>query len=408
VAWYLGFAERHGGGAEGRGRSAGPSEFTGVIDDLRQALNWARDEGPPGTAARLAIALAAYWSGRGLLREGAAALEAALDDAVDDQQRARVHYWLAVIRGLGLGDYEPAARAATASLELSRATDDLLGAAHASLILAPFTFILHGREAAIPLVEEGLALYRLHGDDGLVGFATDYLGFMHEVGGDHGTARRLFHEALERQRVHGDDAEVAWELGRLASLDLDAGMLDDAARRLADAEAALRRCGGKRALGVVLGLVSALALRRGDHDTALAVARETLAAGREAGSVTVIVTGLRNLAFAAQGAGRLDDARRWLSEYARIASRLRYREGMANAIEELASIDAAEGDPARAATLYAVATRMRHELSISIPDRHRALVDELRATLGDEFSACWARGDSLDSTDAIALAGVVL
>jgi predicted ATPase/DNA-binding SARP family transcriptional activator len=188
-------------------------------DDLRAVL--ARlivEREDPELGARLALALSRFWFDRGYVREGAAWLEAALNNGgLDDVLRALVlHAWATLIRNQG--DYERAFElfgdARTALLGCGDART--LGKAHATYANAARMVGAYdvAREAAI-------AAYRTFettDDAYLCGYAVLTYGCIAFSSGDLSAARTSFQRALSLYRTANAQADVALALGNLGSV----------------------------------------------------------------------------------------------------------------------------------------------------------------------------------------------
>ncbi|MGH2601604.1 MAG: ATP-binding protein, partial [Dehalococcoidia bacterium] len=86
---------------------------------------------------------------------------------------------------------------------------------------------------------------------------------------------------------------------------------------------------------------------------------------------------------------------------------LQDRQGVASSLQGMASVAAADGEAARAATLCGAADALRTALGVQLPAASRAKFDEAlavaRAALGeDEFTAAWAAGQALSLEEAVA------
>jgi len=206
----------------------------GEIENLRGALAWAYKSSSTAALLRLATALGDFWRFHGDLREGRewlsrAVLTAQLDNpslmAKAQLRAARIY------RSLGERDqalllYESARKNAEAAEDLANVAD--------SLVMAGAVMIEDGRLAeAEPLIDEGLALARTVGDQGVLAGALVEKGVSAHFSGSLEEARQLYAEA----------AEIAQPLGnlRLAAVALVNSADTEFAER--DYEAAARFAG---------------------------------------------------------------------------------------------------------------------------------------------------------------------
>jgi predicted ATPase/class 3 adenylate cyclase len=198
-------------------------------DNLTTALDWLMSSGRVADALSAVSALERFWRAHAHVSEARRWLGLGLDLATDAPTRVRADaLWTAARQAAGQSDWD----------------------------------------AAEPMLEEALALYRAEKRDREQVFALSELGYIALRRDDVERAERLCDEALTLARSLGDD----------------------------------------RALSAVLSILSDIARTRGDHDRALACAEEALERRRALGDPTTIVDSTYDVGVAAFAAGDLDRA----------------------------------------------------------------------------------------------------
>ncbi len=310
------------------------------VANLRAALEWAFSAGEEEMGARLAGALAWFWTLDGMLDEAIQHLERALaSPGLTALVRAKV-LW-----GLGL---------VTASLgELERA-----------------------REAGA----DSTALARDAGDDAALGYGLNALAVAEWALGDLPAAADAHDEAIQRFEAAGD----GW--GRAVCMVLRARTAHDAGEpaAVAMARAALpvaRACGDQHVLGIALEQMARAELAAGRIHAAVAAADQALAAQESIGYTEGTIAALHLLGESQAAAGDLAEARALHVRALQLSSRIGHAAAICEAVEELARIALAEGALHQALRLLAVTRREREQrnLPLRAPDR-RALDDLERST----------------------------
>jgi predicted ATPase/DNA-binding SARP family transcriptional activator len=223
------------------------------VDNLRAALSWAHATGEVELELRLVGALAYYWSVRDHLREGMAAIEAALE---------RSEGAPAALRGkaLGggsrlaqsLGEYGTAQAFAEASLAAYDSVGDRHGMARALLAIGVAAGSLGDRARSRALYEESAEIYRALGQERGLAVALNNLAYEVLQSGEYERARTLCTEALAILERLGTRARMVLPLGNLGHVDLLEQRADDALDTFA------RAVDIARATGYVEGAIYAL------------------------------------------------------------------------------------------------------------------------------------------------------
>jgi predicted ATPase len=331
--YLLRLTEQSAGHLYGAGQGEWLNHWAQEHDNLRSALSWAFEAGPPapervGKGLRLISRLDRFWQGHGHLREGAG--------------------WLA--RGLG--------RAAGVAPGLRAEALNTLGWLQNQLNLP---------DEASRALSASLALYREAGDRAGEASALDGLGDMAWAAGDFERARAAYAESLRLRRELGDPVAVGlslYSLGRLY-VDHDETMW----QRTALAEPLLREA---------LALLEAQQDARGTALALNALGRLALFEGRPGEAAAPIRAALER--FAALG-NAVD---------------------IAECLEELAQIAAAEGNAARAARICGAAEALREHLGVPAQPHHTTFVQTLRRQVAEAtWAGAWAEGRRLSQAEAV-------
>jgi len=334
------------------------------LPNIRAALEWSLAHGEPGLALRIAASLGRFWRARGHVTEARRWLEAALADSDDAPAEARAAgFWAAGRQAMAQGD----------------------------------------DEAAVPLLERALELYRELGRRREESFALAELGLAAVAAGDLERGEELCAGALEVARALGDARATSAALSQLARVVSERG---DHARARGLHEEAL---GLRRTLGDPLLVANAAnnlgfaALAEGDLTRARSALEEALALATDLGDTIHTASahcGLGQTALLAddpeRAVAQLSDA---LDAYVALGD----ERDASECISGLAAAAAALGRPADAVALWSAADALRHAPSTGIAAvieaRYRpAVVESLDA---DELERANAVGASLKLADLV-------
>jgi len=222
AAYYLALVEAAEPELMGAGQATWLARLDADHDNIRAALDWARERAGDGDemALQLAGALWRFWWMRGHLAEGRRWLEGLLGRGGGSPAvRAQA------LNGAGnlawsQGDYARATAWYEESIVFWRQVGDAVGIARA---LSNLGLVLHeqgGLGGAQARYEESLALHRQQRDLDLWSIAAtlNNLGRAVHEQGDRARARALFAESLALKREIGDSAGAAATLGNLADV----------------------------------------------------------------------------------------------------------------------------------------------------------------------------------------------
>ena len=317
--YYAGVAER----ADEQLRGSGPAHLAALDrleaehDNLRAALTWSlqtpaagpapADRERAATGLRLVQALAYFWYRHGHLTEGRRWLERAIDLTAEDggAPLAQLAHWLGVLLQQ---QGEP--------------------------------------QAALPLLERSLAIWRDLGDRDQQARELNSLGITHHHLDDLDTARSLLEESAAISREVGSDMRLAAALTNLGQLESDAG----------------------------------------NFDRATQVLQEALAIDRKQGDMLGVALDQQSLAGVHLRAGRAREARDLLSAMADYVVSSGDPEFLATTLEMCAANAAQLGEALRAARLAGAAEAVRQKTGIPIkqPEMLERFLAPARATVAPE------------------------
>jgi non-specific serine/threonine protein kinase len=326
----------------------------------RAALEWSLQR-EPEWALRLALALGNFWVMSSYFAEGRAAFRRALarGAAAPPELRARALIAAGFVAG-AQGDYGTELLLIRESRELWRQIGDRAGLERAHKALA-------------------------------------WPSFMH---GDYATARRIYEEDLERQHQEGDPARLASAYGNLATVISGQGDHILAARLFEECLRLLRPMSEPPRLATALHNMGENLYRMGDHARARAALLESRAVHPAPYEHRWRPIFQIHLALPTYWIGEHAAARALLWESLRAARQQESLRAIAEGLEAMAEIAAAEEQPERAVQLLAAAQSVRDRIGLHLrymsDAAHARLLATLRRTLGKSlFSAAWTAGRAL-------------
>ncbi len=299
AAYYLALVEQAEPKLTGPDAAAWLDRLEREHDNLRAALNWARERGAVETGLRLVSAAGRFWATRGYLGEGRAWVESMLaleSVASDDQQEQDT----GKARGAGSEDSDLAG--AAQAVELGRARAFRAGG---SLAMWQGDYPVAAR-----WLEQAVSHARIAGDRRTAAAALRNLGSIAEEQGELERASKLEAESLALALEIGDHSGVASALNNLGIIAWRQGDLVRAGDRFTEALALARTMGDQQDISTYLGNVGVVMRQRGELAQAEALLREALALHRELGDPLGCAQGLENLAATAAVAGQSERAAR--------------------------------------------------------------------------------------------------
>ncbi len=334
-------------------------------DNLRAALTFSLEAQEGAEAAqRLGIAMFDYWLKTGELAEGRAWLERVLEKEGESGSPKRMQ-----------------TLHATAFLAMQQA----------------------GFIRAEALARELLSLAKQLGDERWQCIGLAILG---HVCNDLKEAQGFIEQELAIQRHSGYEVGIANALSQLGLCLLKQGEPRLARLILEEAMALAKKTGSSGTIKEVRGWMALLSRAEGDWEAARTYWEEELASERERNENVAFL--LRDLGAVYIALGDLNVARAMISESVPEFELIGNPFGLIRCLEGLAQIIAAQGQSARAVSVFGAAERQRETHNMPLPPLDRSdynAVPQLRATLGEEFfTIAWAEGQVMTLDQAVAYA----
>jgi tetratricopeptide (TPR) repeat protein len=343
--FYVHLAEHGEMEIRGPNQLAWLDRFRNDLNNFRAALEWCLSTGDTTSAARLAGALAWFWTLDGMLTEAIDHLERLVEiDDVPPPTRAKC-LWGYALLAASLGRLETARDAGYRAVSLARPCDDA-GAAYGLNAAAVAEWALGNHDRSLHAHREAIVL--LDKLDDRWGLAVCHVL----------QARTLF--------------------------DLGDGAASDVARRGVEHA---RRAGDRHVLGIGLTQIAHIAIAGNGAATAVSAASEALDMQERIGYTEGIVSALHVLGQAHRISGEIDVARHHHHRALGLASRIGHGAAMCEAVEDLAR-DEATQHPDLAATLLRAARAERARRGL--PQRQRD-AEEL-AALEQTLTVCGEHG----------------
>ena len=383
-------------------------------DDIREALDWATEQGDGGFAVRMTGALAEFWRTRGHHTEGRLRLASALALAPD----APAPYRRKALGGAGLlasyqGDYVLGDAYLREALAASREDGDEEAEA---IILNWLGTNAYGRgdlDAAEGYISESLALRRRIGDPAGIATALNALGGVYHFRGELDRAREVFSESLALKQGLGNANSLAVTLTNLGLVERDAGRPAEAEGAFDEAIAIWERTGDRQRMAVGLHNAALLAMDLHRLDDAGASLDQAYDIARELGDRTEMAYALADRARVRVELGELDRAAADIAGSLPRAVGLGARIIVPIDLEAAGSLAAARGDDALAVRLWAAASAERADSGFANMPADERQLDERMASVRERldperFADAWVAGTGLSMDQAVAVAmGVV-
>jgi predicted ATPase/DNA-binding CsgD family transcriptional regulator len=371
AAYYLQMAEQAEAGLRGPQQDRWLSWLDGAHDNLRAALQWARDHHESEILLRLSSALSWYWFLRGHLAEGRRRLEEALAGSgppVSAHSRAR-----------------------------------------ALCSLSDLTRTQSNFETARVLAEESAALFRTLDDRRGLAQALNNLGVVTKHQRHFAAARAQFAESLALGRAAGATWETAmalWNLGDLANAEDDTGL---ARRQLSESLALFRAAGDKWGMAQALNSLGEVARCQEHYAEAGAFYEESLELFQQLDNRWRMAAVRHNLGHIAQLHGDSLQALALFRESLTTYHELGHIAGMAACLAGLGGVAAAQGQLLPAARLLGASDGLFASIGISLLSADRLQRERNLARIqaqldGAAFAAAWAEGQAATLEQAPALA----
>jgi len=366
--FFLAFTDEAGPALVGADQGQWLDRVAAEHENLRAVLEWSLGPGDLETGLRLAGALRRYWEAFAP-SELRAWLDRALPQAGDEPSR---------------------------------------GLAEALLLSARLDLVRGDYDAAERQFERAHPMFLAVGDERLAAFVLSQFAWTSLVRGDYELARSRADEAVAAARECGDGWALMAGLNVVGGAAIELGDLERARATFEETVGIARGNGDLVNVGVLLSNVAEVAVHQGDYDAASPLFEESLAIARRLGDPQGEAAAVLGLGSVANHRGRHDEAIALLTD----SLLLLRNEGEAHRVLEtfcqLAVAAAGRGDLERAATLLGAGTAGYEQLGAApgVADRARfeAVLEQVRAELGDAAEAAYAAGRALGRDEAIAYA----
>ena len=381
-------------------------------DNLRAAMGWLLERREAEMSLRLGAALWWFWRECGTYHEGWTFLERALEGSEEVAGPLRAKALLAAGNLAGsLGHYERGEALCQESLALYRAIGDTKGIGTAVFHLAEIVYFRGDLAAARLRFEESLVLARAVGDKSLVAWALNGMAMVAIAQGEYARARQLVEECLALFRTLGSKKGIAESLLWLAETMFSQGELVRAHAVAEESLALNREIGNRSGEAYVLPTLAEITFFQGDTTTARLLLEKSCALWREVGNEAQIAWTLSMLAKVIAAQGDLAAAQTVYEESLNREKGVMYLD-RPPALEGLAAVVAAQGEPVWAARLWGAAEAQREVYSLPLRPVYRAdseqAVAAARTQLGEQsFAAAWAEGRSMTPEQVLAARGAV-
>lgn len=395
--------------------STAAGEFATATAAGRRALTLFEDAGDEAGRRRAATVLAALRAmtepasaSRALAEITRPSAPGGRDPDRDGQAWAGVPLALLGCALLAAGDLAGARAASQRCVSIGRRHDSERSLEAGLLASARVAACQGAYDEAERALDQGLALARTIGDGWGVAEAMRGLGELAACRGRYGEAREWLDDAVKAARAAGSPQLLGECLDTLGRLLLDIGEHDNAGHVFSEVvELGERTTARYAAMGLAGSGAAILGSRGGPAATTFA--EEAVARAREAADRPLMWWCLFTLGRVI----RESDPGRAASTHhlaLKIAADLGLRGRIADSLEAVAGLQAAQRGYERAARLLGAAHSLRDRLGLCRPpalaSQYESDLETVRAALGAEgFGAAWTEGARLDEDRAVAYAG---
>ena len=375
------------------------------IDNIRMAVEWALVSDVE-SGLRIAAIPWRFWQGRSYLQEVGDWLKQLLEQYkatnVLHAQALAVHSICTVRHG----DFFETIKLAKQSLQMAQTVSDKQTEALSLSFLGIFT-LLQGRAGdGTPILEQALAIYRSLGDKIGQADTTEWLSINNN---DMERAIAYAKESLALTREMGDLSGMVSRLCTLARLTFWKGDFTSPFRWLEEALPISRQLGDQALEVGALYTYGSFAYWRGDYPQAIAYFEEANLLSEKIGDHYHSLWVHVYMAYAVLRQGEIQQAREMFSESMQSTQTTGLVIALVFAIEGLASLHVNQGQPERAARLFAWADATREKMGDQRPPVEQASVEHDLAVIHSKlnkttFERLWAEGDTLTMEQAIKIA----
>ena len=309
AAYFLALAQKMEQDLWGPEQAAYLDRLEQEHDNIRAVMQWSLEQEDREIALRLGGVLRTFWYMRGYFSEGLDFLEQALvkSDGVDASVRAGALYAAARMNDVR-GNIDRAESLSAESLALYQALGNAERIAYVLHLQADIAWRRGNLTMARSRVEESLALFRELDDKGAIAGLLLHLGVLAADQGAYTRARNLLEESLAINRKLEDVSSIADSLFNLARVCFFSGGDRALVRAHLEESFALHKTlGDKESVAYCLHLSGLLAMEEGNITSARSLVEQAVALFQELKQQhgTALSTGTLARVLAAQG----DDAK---------------------------------------------------------------------------------------------------
>jgi predicted ATPase/transcriptional regulator with XRE-family HTH domain len=383
-------------------------------DNLRAALQWARDGGDSIIGLRLASALVKFWRRRGALREERSELEELLARNRDRADPNALALRLRASQGAAwlASDHQDYERARQL-FEESKVLQDALGKTENDIdVSLTVNAAMEARAIgkypqARALFEEVIAQYNALSirqnisSPGLglssLGLSHFLLGLVRREQGDFSGARDIFEERIAFHREIDDPEGVAIGLMGLSDVARDLGQVADVRKYGTENLAKLRELGMDWAVGFALNSLALAAYQEGDLAQAFALISESVAIFRSQKADGSLAEVLITQGHILRARGNLKDAHDTLTEALRLSWLVAPRLMVIATLEGLATVMVQTEQVVLAVRVLSATATLREEMQTPVPPATWPVIEQTletaKSTLGaEDFKTAWSKG----------------
>jgi predicted ATPase/DNA-binding CsgD family transcriptional regulator len=417
AAYYLRLSEQAEPQLEGQEQINWFQRLEREHDNLRAALTFLVEQGSARESKELALRLAGalwrFWLVHGHVSEGRHWLERALDESeqVGSAWRAKALMGAAVL-ATSQDDFGQAEARCGEALALYRELGERRGSALCLSVLGYMAMMRSTYAQARTRLEESLQIAREAGDTGVRVIALQILTSVLLYQGEYKRAQALVEESLLLSREEGDVQSYAESLALLGRVLLFQGELARAQAELLEGLAISRNVGYKRALGLSSYFLGVVTWLQGDVARARSLLEESLVVLKEMGERGLTAPVYLFQGLIALGQGDSAAARARLEESLQIARELDYKWDIAQALEAVAAVVAAQGEGVAAVWCLSAAQTLRETIGTPLPSLlqalHEVTLASVRTQLGEQAVArAWEEGRAMTPEQALTAQGHV-
>jgi DNA-binding CsgD family transcriptional regulator/tetratricopeptide (TPR) repeat protein len=410
ATYYLEFAEASDQALIGPDQSSWLARLEAEQGNLRAALEWTAGQPDMSQGLRLAAALARFWMMHGHVKEGRGWLDrmlaqhgtSSVEIPLDLEARALSRAgWLA-----HYFDDNAATPLLEESLQLFRRLGDTRGVADVLASQGMMARAIGDYDSAISQLQQCVAIYRDLGDHEGIGRSLYRLAHLFREQGKYEEARLLGNECLSVFREIGDKSGEATAILILGDIARDLGETRLVHDYCSESLELFRALGELWGVGFSLYNLGMAALFERDFERASGLVRDSIKLFRELENDPSIAEALTGMGRISVQQGEIASAQNYFVEGLDIARRIGPRWLIATCLEGSSHIAASLGDGRRTVTLAGAASRLRDEIGVPIPPSARNELENTlqraRSTLNrKDFDEAWELGLHIPIDEAI-------